>query len=326
MTPFPAAARIRIKNNLVNQSNGYTQADGNANVYLGQSNGNWLELDGAIEDLIVDHNTVYDNRGDGSGMFWHHQAAWIEGCQVTNNIWWFNNNAYGITSEEQQDTVVNPVPDINSTGSILFNKECTNDPNVPGGIMTNNLAVPYYSTSGPGTPSGYVTPSSICTSFGGTWGTSCTGGLINLIQNNGSAAANLAAIGFESTQPGALNLRLRYNSPYASGAHVASDRTDLGADTNALLAAQGAVGTPTVTVISSTTATISWFAYDGTVACSVDYAVAPNDPSTQSGGGRASASLGNSQAVSLTGLSPGTQYNYRVLCPVQQPTGSFITP
>ena len=137
------------------------------------------------------------------------------------------------------------------------------------------------------------------------------------------APANLAAIGF--TSPGTLNLKLSFNSPYISGAKLANDKKDVGADMNALLAAQGAVGTPTVPVIGKTTATISWWAYDGTVACPVDYAIAPNDASTQTGGGRVIASLGNSQSVSLTGLTALSSYNYRVLCPVNQPTGSFLS-
>jgi hypothetical protein len=85
------------------------------------------------------------------------------------------------------------------------------------------------------------------------------------------------------------------------------------------------VGAPTVYDIGTSMAVISWWAYDGSVACAVDYAVAPNDPSTQSGGGRATSSNGNSQSVNLTGLTTQTTYTYRVLCPVQQPTGSFLT-
>lgn len=318
MTPFPAAARIRIKNNICN-TNAFTQTDGNTGASpLGGGAGNAIELDGAIEDLIVDHNTLYDNRGTNP-QIWHAQVNWIEGCQVTNNFLWFNQSTSGFTGEQDGGTIL--TPPIGGIGSTMFNSLCTNGPGTPGGIIGNNVAVPYYSNSQ--VPNGFITPASVCTAFGGTFTTTCSGGKISQIVNAGSAQANLAAIGF--TNPSAFNLKLSSNSPYISGSKSASDLTDIGADVNALLTAQGAVGAPTVLQITATSAKISWWAYDGTVACSVDYATAPNDPSTQTGGGRVPSSAGNSQSVSLTGLTALTGYNYRVLCPVNQPTGRFLT-
>jgi hypothetical protein len=320
----PVAARIRIKNNVCN-TNGWTQTDGNTGqAGNGGSNGNPLEIDSGIEDLIVDHNTFYDNRGT-SPVIWHAEAVWLEGCQVTNNFLWFNQANYGFTSEADGNAIL--TPPIGGSGSTQFNSICTNDPNTPGGILSNNVAVPFYSNSGPGTPSGLVSPQSICTNFGGgtLTGNRCTGGLITTVLGGASAATNLAALGFMSTPPSPLILELRDNSPFSSGAHVATDGTNIGADVNALATAQGAVGAPTVYDIGTSMAVISWWAYDGSVACAVDYAVAPNDPSTQSGGGRATSSNGNSQSVNLTGLTTQTTYTYRVLCPVQQPTGSFLT-
>jgi hypothetical protein len=215
-------------------------------------------------------------------------------------------------------------PAIGGSGSAMFNSLCTNDPGMPGGILSNNVAVPYYANSQ--NQSGYLGGSGVCTSFGGTWNSgtrTCAGGQIGVIDDKGSVAGNLGAIGF--TSPSAMNLKLNSTSPYASGMQVARDGTDMGANMNTLLTAQGAVGQPTVPVIGTTTATISWWAFDGSLACAVDYAKAPNDPSTQIGGGRLTAAIGNSQSVSLTGLTAITNYNYRVLCPVNQPTGSFPT-
>jgi hypothetical protein len=319
----PVAARIRVKNNVCN-TNGWTQTDGNTGeAGNGGGAGNPLEIDSGIEDLIVDHNTFYDNRGT-SPVIWHAEAVWLEGCQVTNNFLWFNQANYGFTAEADGNAIL--TPPIGGSGSAQFNSICTNDPNTPGGIMTDNVAVPYYSNSGPGAPSGLVTPQSICTNFGGgtITGNRCPGGAIATVLGGSSAAANLSAIGFLSTAPGSLTLQLRDNSPF-TGSGVATDGTNIGADMNALATAQGAVGTPTVYDIGTSTAVISWWAYDGSVACSVDYAAAPNDPSAQIGGGRATASSGNSQSVNLAGLTGQTSYNYRVLCPVQQPTGSFLT-
>ncbi|HWZ32812.1 MAG TPA: fibronectin type III domain-containing protein [Bryobacteraceae bacterium] len=321
-TPYPPAARIRIQNNLFQSINGYTQIDYNAGqAGNGGSTGNPIELDGAIEDLIIDHNTIYDNRGINPQPLWHSQALPIEGCQITNNFIFFNGNSFGLTSESANVFMVTPA--IGGTGRALFNSECTNDPNTPGGIMTNNVAVPFWSDQT--APSGLVDPQSVCTTFGGGTisGDNCPGGLLNTVLNHGSAPANLTAIGF--TSPTLANFKLLYNSPFVSGAHRTTDGTDVGADINALLKAQGEVTLERVLDIGTTTATPTWFAYDGTVACAVDYAIAPNDPSTQTGGGRLTASAGSSQSVNVTGLTTKTTYKYRVLCPVNQPTGSFTT-
>jgi hypothetical protein len=325
-TPEPGAARIRVKNNLFQSINGFTQTDGNTgNSGNGGAPGSAIVLDAQIEDLIFDHNTVYDNRGTGPYL-WHSVVMQKEGVQVTNNFWWFNASVAGVTSELRN--IFSVIPAINNTGAALLNVEITRGPGTPGGIFSNNVGVPFYSNfSNPLAPSGIVPDSSICTNLGGAWtGTACNGGYLPNIMTGASAAANLAAIGFTSTASGMVNLKLLYNSPYISGGHQASDGTDIGVDMNALLTAQGAVGTPTVRNIGGSTATISWLVYDGTVACAVDYAAAPNDASTQTGGGRKTASTGPSQSVSLTGLSAGTQYNFRVLCPVNQPTGGFMTP
>jgi len=335
--PFPAAARIRIANNIM-QTNGYTQTDGNTGpADLGGASGNPIELDGAMEDLIVDHNTMFDMRGINPQIY-HTQALFIEGCQFTNNFMWFNLLPFGVTTENQ--TVTPATPAISGTGSTLFNSQCTNDPGTPGGIWSNNVAVPYYASFG-GYPnftpnsSSLVSDSAICTTFGGTWGPPCTGGHFSQILTGASAPANLALVGMQNpagintfallNSPGSLGAKLLYNAPCVSGGNCTTDGADAGADISALLTAQGAVGTPTVLQITSTSAEISWWAYDGTVACSVDYATAPNDPSTQTGGGRVTAASGNSQSVSLTGLTALTGYNYRVLCPVNQPTGRFFT-
>ena len=103
-------------------------------------------------------------------------------------------------------------------------------------------------------------------------GTACLGGYLPNIMTGASAAANLAAIGFTSTASGMVNLKLLYNSPYISGGsgEVSTMVPTSGSNMNALLTAQGAVGTPTVRNISASTATVSWFVYDGTVACAVE--------------------------------------------------------
>jgi hypothetical protein len=314
-TPNQPAARIRIQNNLFTLINGFTQIDGNASqANNGGTGGNPIELDGAIEDLIIDHNTGYDNRGINPQPIWHAQALPIEGCKVTNNFFFFNGNNLGVTSESANVSMFTPT--ISGSGAALFNSECTNDPNTSGGIMTNNVAVPFWSNQI--VPSGLIDPQSICSNFGGGTisGDNCPGGKLNTVLNHGSATANLAAIKF--TDPINGNFLLQVSSPFHN---AGSDGTDIGADTVGLSIAQGAVGTPSVTLTSSSTATISWTVADGSIPCALDYAIAPNDASTQIRGGRLTSSSGTSESVNLTGLSGS--YNYRVLCPVNQPIGTF---
>jgi len=337
-TVFQAAARIKVAHNLM-QTNGFTQTDGNTGAAdLGGASGNCLEIDGAIEDLIVDHNDCFDARGINP-QFYHTQALFIHGCQFTNNLMWLNWSASGITSESQAVTPGTPV--IAGVGSALFNSQCTNDPNTPGGIWTNNVAVPYYSSFGgypnfaPNTSS-LVSDASICTTFGGTWGPPCTGGLFSQILTGGSAAANLATVGMQSpvilnalllaNSVGPLGAQLLFTAPCVSGGHCTTDGGDAGANIIEMLTVQGAVGTPTVTAYTATTATISLYTYDPTFVCSLDYASGANDPSTQTGGGRVTASVtGHLQTFSLTGLLALTSYQYRVLCAVNQPASGFQT-
>jgi hypothetical protein len=325
LTPIPAAARLRVQNNLMANINGFIQNDGNSgNSGNGGASGYAMQFDGPIEDLIVDHNTIYDNRGIGSYFFHVVGTSFVEGCQFTNNFIWANGNQFMFTSEAG---AVGPiVPSIGGTGISFLNSWCTSDPGTPGAIVKNNVAVPYYTNfTNLLAPTGFVDPQSVCSSVGGGTisGDNCPGGLFTTVLNHGSAPGNLAQIRF--TSPTLSNWKLLYNSPFISGQHQTTDGTDVGVDMNALLTAQGAVGIPTVTGIGPTGATIRWWAYDGTIACAVDYAATPNDPSTQTGGGRLTASIGNSQSVTLSGLTATTQYNYRVLCPVNQPTGSFIS-
>lgn len=326
----PAAARIRVKNNICN-TNGFLQTDG---VYgeggNGGASGNPLELDSGIEDLIVDHNMFYDNRGT-SPVIWHAQVVPMEGCLVTNNFFWFNQGSSGFTAEADGTTTL--TPSISGSGSTLFNKMCTNDPNTPGGVMVNNVGVPYYSTSGPGAPTSLVPAQSICTALGGGTmsGTSCPGGLISRIMNQSTAPLNLAQVGLTNTS--ALNaallnasaLKLVYNAPCISGSHCTTDGTDMGPDILILKSAQGSVSDPVVIAVGTTTATITWVPSDPlTAACPLDYST--NEANLQTGGGRAVPSVVNGlQTVSLSGLTPATKYYFRVLCPVQQPMGVLLT-
>ena len=118
------------------------------------------------------------------------------------------------------------------------------------------------------------------------------------------------------------DFRLRHDSPYISGgANRASDDKDVGVDMDALEAAQGLVKHVRARSIGATSAVVSYYAPD-TVACTVEYGT-----SATWGTGTRIADGGGDRArnVTLTPLSSGTLYHYRVLCAVEQPAGSFLT-
>jgi hypothetical protein len=344
-------ARLRAKNNWCN-TNGFTQQSGNLGGGGGSvagARGIGIEIDSQFEDMRIENNDLYDLRGSQPVLI-HTEGVWSEGFLFQNNLAFFNapqGSGIGFTFEGTNLTLS---PPLTGTGSTLFNSWFTQDPltGVPGagGTMSNNLAVAYYgSFSPPNNPTGLFSASSICTAFGGSTlsGTgigNCTGGtpLFQTVLNQSTAALNLSQINFNNPP---VDFRLNFKAgisgsvpnPFVSGGHFTTDGSDLGVNWNDMYKAQGAVNPPSVLSIGTTAATISWWVYDGSVGCSVDYAVAPNDPSTQStgtcgasvAGGRCTASTGNSQSVNLTGLSALTQYNVRVLCPVQQPTTNFFT-
>jgi hypothetical protein len=96
-------------------------------------------------------------------------------------------------------------------------------------------------------------------------------------------------------------------------------------DINALEAAQGVVKQVEIpaATITSNTAVIKFTAPDK-FGCAVDYS--NSDRSLINNFRRVSDAGGETdRAITLSGLSAGTVYYYRINCAVQQPTGQFQT-
>jgi len=119
------------------------------------------------------------------------------------------------------------------------------------------------------------------------------------------------------------NYRLRHDSSYLSGgANRASDGLDTGGDMDALEAAQGRVGNTRVHSLNPGVATLSYLAPDEK-PCTVEIGTSPTwgtGTRIPDGGGL------RARNVPLSGLAHGTLYHYRVLCAVEQPSGSFLAP
>jgi hypothetical protein len=133
-----------------------------------------------------------------------------------------------------------------------------------------------------------------------------------------------------------VDLRLRYDSRFCSGCikstyctanpsecSAASNRGDMGVDVDVLDSKIGTVSNVRVRSVTSTSAIVSYLAPDS-FACTVEYSTSP----TWGTGTRAldDGSVDRVRNVSLSGLTPGTDYKYRVLCAVEQPSGTFRTP
>ena len=144
----------------------------------------------------------------------------------------------------------------------------------------------------------------------------------------GNSNVNVPNIGFASFNPLATPLggNFRVLRNYCSGcAQDATDLKDVGADIDALEAAQGAVvlnGVPNSSITSSSAVVV--FVAPDSAGCSVDYSA--TDANVASQFTRVSDAGGTrTRNINLTGLSSRTVYYYRVNCAVQQPNGEFMT-
>lgn len=248
----------------------------------------WISAGPAgTEDFVMDHNSIIGNVGRVPSVM-HLFNTKTEGMQVTNNVFYFSGGNPGL---EIEGGVVNPA----CAGGGRTLADCMFTPTYR---WDHNLML---GDSNQATIQSY-------------WP-----GLNNYIPANPS---DLAHMGWFSTAKNDF----RFKSSYCSGCgQSASDLKDVGADIDALEAAQGAVkliGVPT-SGITTSAATIAFVAPDSQ-ACPVDYSA--SDPAVISSFIRvADAGQTRNRAVLLSGLASRTVYYYRVNCAVQQPTGQFRT-
>jgi hypothetical protein len=296
--------RLRIRNNLVVGLNGWTQYEPQARnqaaafpFYLGY----------AMEDVTVDHNTLFDNRGPSPQTF-HWIANPTSGVSVTNNILWMNNDggSYGFSAEIDSRNA----PVCSGVAKTAMDCLWRSGAGVPSYVFRRNLLVPYFANSR--TQTGLVSTAATASAYNGlpqVW-----------VQSGGDIASRLSGVGFVNPDQG--DFRLNAQSPYKSGGpNNATDGTDLGADVELLEAVQGKVRNVREIEITSSSAKISFYAPDE-FGCAVDYSQnrsfttfvrKPNPGGTRN------------QSVVLDNLAAGQQYHYRVLCAVEQPGGSFRT-
>jgi hypothetical protein len=308
--PFmaPPGLRFRLKNNLFWDINGwkYTTGPPSTGALLPSTGG-------PDEDIIIDHNTFFDNRGRTSQ--WIHWSGYpVEGVQITNNFLFYSDTGGGggLRSEGWENS---------RNCAAMGNEKLMNCGFIAGTrpdyIFAGNVIVPSWRDTS--VPSGQVDVSAIRSEFPGLEH------LNHIVPGGGGVESSVATIGW--LDPAAGDFRLKPDSPYSAGhKYHATDGSDVGVDVDALEAAEGVVKDVHVpsSSITSDSATIQFVAPD-TFACSIDYSssdpkvidrfVRVIDPEHRPG----------ARSIRISGLQANTLYYYRLNCSVQQPEGQFRT-
>lgn len=296
----PPMLRIRSNNNLIRQYKAlYDPALKNGTTLYGFC---WF-IWGAIEDSTQDHNTCIS---DGLGAFFsYHVNQQQEGFVNTNGIYVMadplDRRGFGLELDfSTGSNPISPTPPV-TFGKALLDWTMTRGAHVPS-YTFNPVLVPWTSSSCP------------------HWNTDWAGSGATVVTGancaTSTATDRLNAVGFNSFGTGDYSL-----SSGSAYHNAALDGTDFGVNFTTLNAAIGTVGTPIVSSITDTTATVTTPTPD-TFACgiiiSLDGFVTPiyvpysGSPST-------------TQVQALTGLTAAATYDGYSLCAVSQPHFTFTT-
>ncbi len=299
--------RTRVQNNLFWDLNGYEYyVAGIQSPALG-----WIIEGGyANEDMIINHNSIYDNRG-ASDSFLHWLLSPIEGVSITNNFMWYSDQPM-FTPENVSNCAV--------YDKALMDCAFTSGPGNPAYTFTGNVIVPSWTNSS--VPSGQQAQSTLQGLYSGVPASNSV-----MSSSMGGVPETGASIDwFHSTSSTTPDFHLQSGSAYISGgANHAADGLDVGANIDALLATQGNVrliGVPNSSLTTSTASVV--FVAPDSAGCPVDYSLTDSTLVTaftrvaDAGGPRV-------RSIALTGLTSGTRYFYRIDCAVQQPMGQFRT-
>ena len=314
--PFPTA-RILFQNNLVWDINGQTwcaHPGPNTNGW-GFCNGTYsvgawgtqLDMFGA-EDYQVKHNTFVYPQSQGSDFIWWGGPGVMEGIQVTDNILFVNQGA-GINSGFDSSGTCGP----GGTDSNCFGS---------GTYCNNYSGLSQWTCATENSPlnhnvmTGGITQSAMQSLWGGT------GNYMNYIPADPTNPSAVGWFNYHGLTSALNDYHLKAN--YCSGCgSPASDGTDVGANMDALNAAEGITTLVGVSSITSSSVQVNFVAPDSQ-SCPVDYSAAD---STLTSSFTRATDTGSARVRNLTisGLATHTHYYFRVNCAVQQPVGQFTT-
>jgi hypothetical protein len=238
----------------------------------------------------------------------------VEGFQWTNNFNWYS----GVTSQVLGNFSIFNYAANGCSGFDINYINCWATQGIGNTLYNmghNVISGGYTDTS---VPSGQATTSTMSTAFTG---------LTNTYLATGTVAGTITAIKWSNPQIDNIlfNYNLAYNSPYIAGSNPYGIASSIGVDMDKLNAEQGLVTLNGSTAVTSSGATISYYAPDSQV-CNVLVSsmnnISTTAPTADAGGARA-------RSVALTGLASHTNYYYWATCPgnamMSQKTGSFRT-
>ncbi len=307
----PPPKRFLFKNNLawdIRQS--YFAPGGPQNPGAG-----WLFEAIGSEDATVLHNTIFFNHGRASAVSYLFDEK-TEGVKIKDNILFISAGSGGAGFRQESAGTFFSGP--NACAQVASGQAFA-DCEMPGNDISNNL---FLADSPKATVQSWWPNGKNFVPDDPTDQTSAKWFNISSAWDS-SIATSYTPYSSPFAKP---NFHLRSDSQFISGGAVrASDGTSLGADIDAMEAAQGKVTLVGVGNSSITTSSASVvFVAPDAQACPVDFS--STDPTLVNNFTRVNDAAGTPvRNVPLTSLSSHTTYYYRVNCAVQQPTGQFRT-
>jgi hypothetical protein len=279
--------RYAYRNNLIYDVDGFKYIDHMSNAYPGGWRGWIIQTMQDGEDMVWSHNTVVTQKGSNAAMFWGASSG-AEGFEVMNNFIEAHSDANATGLGARTEGGMN---EDFATACNGFRAEA---------LLTCEWRFPRGNVSGNVFSSDSLSAAEVRLAWPH--------------QRVLSTPSDLSLVGWYE------GYRLRNDSAYAS---TALDQFDFGADIDALERAQGKVLFTSVQP-SSTSATIHFVAPDSQ-ACPVD--ISATDASLINSFTRVGDQGSNPgpRTVTLSGLTPRTDYYLRVNCAVEQPRATFRT-
>lgn len=266
----------------------------------------WMDNTPTMEDSRIDHNTVLLNSGGNVPVFIYTQDQPAEGMVITNNFMIAEGSKYSFSWYDNGPN--------DSCHGIDHGEALANCKFTPSYVWSNNV---FLGTSVTASQIEGVWPNHLNNYFTSTNGPSLAGFFNPSGWNFGNGGSNAVP-----------NLRLKNSAPFQSGSayvpQTSGSGTDLrsvGADVDAVEAAQGVVHLISETATGTSTASITVVQPDSGT-CTLDYGT---EPTVTTFTRVSQACTPGSVTFNLTGLTTGTLYYFRYDGAVQQPMGQFKT-
>lgn len=298
--PGKALQRVHIFNNVFYRLNGFTYAV-KPNFPNG-NNGIQISMGYAMEDIRIEHNTVYDSRGTSPVFLLHGQDP-IEGMSITNNVVWAN--TYLASSDSYGH---NNLPSCQQFGKVAFDCYFRAGSGAPDYTFTGNIVIVGWEDAQGTQPRN------------ADWMRAQLAGLDVQIYSISEAAGRAGWLFGEKDAQFTFQPQSKQ-----SPSRRASEAASRGADSEALERAIGKIRAPGVREVRASSAVVSFAAPDKGRGCYVLYGTGTDVTMYSRTAVDRSDSL--ERRIELRDLTPGFRHQYVVMCEgaQEQPRGLFET-